>query len=128
MMKNNRALLTACRRLTPLAAFAVGLALVAPAAQAQGEPDKPAASSTPSPAASKPAATPSKPGHEGEVTVRAPRARTVIGVPPDKAAGFADEAAKNEAWRKYRESTPPLTRDPNDQSKDFPGLHADVPK
>ena len=121
MMNNNRALLTACRRLTPLAAFALGLALAAPAAQAQSDPNKPAASSAPSSAAA------AKPGDPGEVTVRAPRARTAIGIPPAKAAALADEAAKNEAWRKYRESTPRLTRDPNDQSKDFPGLQSYVP-
>jgi hypothetical protein len=119
-MRNNRALLTACCRLMLLAVFALGLASEAPTAQAQSGPDKPAAASKPSAAASTPSSV-------ADVTVTAPRPRS-IGVGPAKAAALAAEAAKNEAWRKYRESTPPLTRDPNDQSKDFPGLKTYVPQ
>jgi hypothetical protein len=112
----------ASRRLMLLAIFAPGLASAAPAAPAQSDHDKPAAASEPSAAASAPSSV------EG-VTVNAPRAGSgVDAVPPEKAAAFAEEAAKNEAWRKYRESTPPLTSDPNDLSKDFPGLQAYVPK
>jgi predicted outer membrane protein len=122
MMRNNRALLTACCRLMLLAVFAPGLASAAPAAQAQSEPDKPAAASEPNAEASKPSTV------EG-VTVNAPRPQPgALGVPPDKAAALAAEAANNEAWRKYRESMPPLTSDPNDLSKDFPGLRTYVPQ
>jgi len=118
-MTNNRALLVAGCHLMLLAVLALGLALEAPTARAQSEPDKPAAPSEPSAAAA-------KPGSVAEVTVTAPQTKP-IGIPPEKAAALAAEAAKNEAWRKYRESTPPLTRDPNDQSKDFPGLQSYVP-
>jgi len=138
-MTNNRALQTASWRLTLLAVLALGLA---PTAQAQGEPDKPAAASTPDASASKAdaaavsradaqaaqqdAGTPA-PGSVGEVTVTGSQPHAV-GIPAKKAADLADDAAKNEAWRKYRDSTPPLTRDPNDQSKDFTGLQTYVPK
>jgi hypothetical protein len=118
---NNRALLTACCRLTLLGVFALGLASEASTAQPQNERDKPAT-------ASKPSAAASKPGSGKDVIVNAPRPPRVIGIPPAKAAALAAEAAQNEAWRKYRESTPPLTRDPNDQSKDFPGLKTYVPQ
>jgi len=63
------------------------------------------------------------------VTVQAPRPPSeAAGIPPDKAAALAEEAAKDEAWRKYRESRPPLTSNPNDLSKDFPGLRTYVPQ
>jgi hypothetical protein len=119
-MRNNRALFRTWCRLTLLAVLALGLASEAPTAQAQNEHDKPVA-------ASKPTAQASGSSKVAEVTVNA-RRRRVIGVPPAKAAAFAAEAAKNEAWRKYRESTPPLTRDPNDQGKDFPGLQSYLPQ
>ena len=139
-MKTNRALLTADRRLMLLAVFALGLASAAPAAQAQDEQDKPAAAAQPDAAASKAdaaavsradaqaaqqdAGTPA-PGSVGEVTVTGAQ-RRAIGVSAAKAADLAADAAKNEAWRKYRDGTPPRSRDPNDQSKDFPGLQTYV--
>jgi len=117
-MRQDRVLLTARSMLLPL--FALGLAS---AAQAQSVPDKPVApAAAPQPAA----AAPQPSGVEG-VTVSAPRPG-LTDVPPDKAAGYAEEAAKNAAWKGYRESTPPLTSNPNDQSKDFPGLQAYIPK
>lgn len=121
-MKYGRALLKAWSRLTLLAVFALGFAWEAPTAQAQaqGEPDKSAA-------ASKPGAAAPEPSSVTEVTVNAPPAH-VFGVPPAKAAALAAEAAKNEAWRKYLESMPPQTRDPNDLAKDFPGLQTYVPQ
>lgn len=119
-MRSNRALFRTWYRLPALAVLALGLASEAPTAQAQSEHKKPAA-------ASKPSAQASESSSAAEVTVNAPR-RRVIGVPPAKAAALAAEAAKNEAWRKYRESAPPLTRDPNDQAKDFPGLQSYVPR
>ena len=97
----------------------VGAALAAaaaPLALAQTTPDKPA---QPAPAA--------KPSSLEGVTVNAAR-RPALGVPPAKAAAYAGEAAKSEAWRKYRASKPPLTADPNDQSKDYPGLKTYLPK
>ena len=118
-MRINRALRT-WWRLTLLAVLALGLASDAPTAQAQSEQDKPAA-------AEKPSAAPSKSSSVTEVVVSAPRSR-VIGLPPAKAAAIAAEAGKSEAWRRYRESTPPLTRDPNDQAKDYPGLQSYVPE
>jgi len=60
----------------------------------------------------------------GSVVVHAPRQRPQVGVPPDKAKALADQAAKNEAWRKYRNSVPPVNAGPLEQSKDYPGLHA----
>jgi hypothetical protein len=105
-MNHHRALFTAGRLLL-LAAFAPGLAT----AQTATAPAK-------APPASQPSAV------EG-VTVDAPRPRAPV--PADKAAEYSAEAAKTEAWRKYRESTPPLTKDPNDMSKDFPGLKTYVP-
>ncbi len=116
-MRNNRAFAAGRRRLALLAVFVPGLASAAPIAPDQGKHEKPAAASEPASEAS---------GVEG-VTVNAPRSRS-IGIPAEKEAAFAAEAAKNEAWRKYRESTPPLTSDPNDQSKDFPGLQAYIPQ
>jgi hypothetical protein len=121
-MRNNRALLMACRRLMLLAIFAPGLASAAATAPAKGEQEKPAAASEPS------AAVPEPNGVEG-VTVNAPRpVPGAKSVPPEDAAAFAAEAAKDQAWRDYRKSTPPLTCDPNDLSKDFPGLQTYIPQ
>ena len=125
-MTNNRALSRAGCRLTLSAFFALGLAAAAPIAQAQSEPDKPAAASQPGAADSKPGPADSK-SSVTEVVVDAPPPQ-VFGVPPAKAAALAAEAAKNEAWRKYRDSMPPLTRDPNDLAKDFPGLQSYAPQ
>jgi hypothetical protein len=120
--------LTAWCGLTLLAGFAPGLASAAPAAPAPGGQNKPVAAPEPGAAApSQPGAADAPPGSVEGVTVNATRSGA-IGVPPDKAAAFAAQAAKDEAFRKYRESTPPLTGDPNDQSKDFPGLHTYVPQ
>jgi hypothetical protein len=113
-MNNHRALFTAARRLLLLAVFAPGLA----AAQTPAAPAK-------APPASPSSGAPSQPDTVEGVTVDA--ARPHAPVPADKAADYAAEAAKTEEWRKYRESTPPLTKDPNDMSKDFPGLKTYVP-
>jgi hypothetical protein len=120
-MCSNRSVSASGRGSALLAALAFGLA-AASAAEAQSEHDKP-------PTAAEPVAAPAKPSSVEGVTVNAPRAGSnAIGVAPADAAAFAAEAAKNEAWRKYRESMPPLTSNPNDQSKDFPGLKAYVPQ
>ena len=60
----------------------------------------------------------------GSVVVHAPRQRPQIGVPPDKAKALDEQAAKDEAWRKYRDSVPPINAGPLEQTKDYPGLHA----
>jgi len=126
-MRNNCALSRTGCRLTLLAVFALGLASQAPTAQAQSQPDKSAAASKSGAADSKPGAAASEPSSVPEVTVDAPPSQ-VSRVPPAKAAALAAEAAKNEAWRKYRDSMPPLTRDPNDLAKDFPGLQSYAPQ
>lgn len=110
------------------AALALGVA-AAPAAQAQTAPAQTAQADAEkaAPAAPGVRADPKASGVEG-VTVKAPRARPDLArIPPDKAAGFADEAAKNQAWKDYRRSTPDSGVDPNALSKDFPGLQAYVP-
>lgn len=127
MMSNNRVLPTARRSLMLSAAFALGFALTA---QAQSQSDHPAVAPSPASAATEPAAAApwpgSAPGAVEGVTVKA--ARPGFGVPAEKATAYDAEAAKNEAFRKYRKSTPPLTGDPNDDSKDFPGLQTYIPK
>ncbi|MEO6339735.1 MAG: hypothetical protein ABIO39_06845 [Caulobacteraceae bacterium] len=47
-------------------------------------------------------------------------------IPPDKKAAFDEEAAKQEAWKKYRESFPPMS-DGTLGIKDYPGLHSLLP-
>ena len=118
MTRNNRVLLTA--RLMLLAVCAFGLAAAGQTARAQGEPDNPAAASKPTAPAAKPSIWASPPSSVDGVTVNAQRRRPDI--PAEKAAAYEVEAAKAEAWRKYRRSMPPLTNDPNDDSKDFPGI------
>jgi hypothetical protein len=121
-MRSHRALFAARCRLMGSALFALGLASAAATAQAQTEQGAP-------PSTPEPIAAPTNPNPVAGVTVEAPTRRSgVRAIPPDKAAAFDAEAAKDEAFRKYRQSTPPLAADPNDQSKDFPGLQAYVPK
>ena len=121
-MRNARARLTARGHVAPFAIVALVLASVVSPAHAQSDHDKAAAAAAPNAEAAKPSSV------EG-VIVNAPREGSgLIAVPPAKKAEYDAEAAKNEAWRKYRESTPPLTKDPNDDSKDFPGLQTYVPK
>ena len=71
-----------------------------------------------------------------DVIVQAPRRRQhTFGVPPAKADAYAAEAAKNAAWRKYRDSIPatpgpcPVRPSPGarcgaleDGLQDYPGL------
>lgn len=67
-----------------------------------------------------------KPNAIGEVVVRAPPAhrRHHARIPPAKAAAFAAQAAKNDAWRKYRDSTPSVTAGTLDQAAGYPGLRS----
>ena len=70
-----------------------------------------------------------KPASVGGVTVQAPRPESKLGqIPPDKKAQFDDEAAKQEAWKTYRKSTPPLSDRTLEQSKDYPGLQTLLPQ
>jgi type IV secretory pathway VirJ component len=122
-MKNNRARSTSRRRLMLLTVLALGLAS---AAQAQDEHAKPATTPKHDAAGPKHDAAASKPSSVGGVTVNAQRRRTPI--PTDKAEAYAAQAAKDDAWRKYRKSMPPLTNSPNDDSKDFPGIQIRAPQ
>ena len=62
------------------------------------------------------------------VTVHAPRRhpRHSYAIAPNGA--IAAEAARQEAWRTYRDSPPSRSSDPMDQTKDYPGLHTLLPK
>lgn len=125
-MTNNSAPFVRRHRPVLLAALALGLAAGTSAALAQ---DQPAAAREPVPAPSRGAAGPSAPSDVEEVTVNAPRVRPEnLAVSPEKRAALDAEAAQDQAWRDYRRSTPPLTSDPNDLSKDFPGLQTYLPK
>ena len=126
-MSQKRALFAAFGQPVLVASVAIGL--TSGAAFAQGQPAKPAAAAS-GPNASAPdpnAAAPAPSSVEG-VTVSATQSRPSLGVPPDKAAVYAAQAAQDEAWRKYRQSTPPLTKDPNEMAKDYPGLQTFVPQ
>jgi hypothetical protein len=78
-------------------------------------------------------------GSSNEVIVQAPRHhQRTFGVPPVKAAAFAAEASKEEAWRNYRDSSPlptgpcPVRPGPGegvrcgpfDGLEDYPGLRS----
>lgn len=133
-MRNDRARLTARNRWLPSALFALGLASVAAMAQAQAAaPPTPAKEAGP-PAPSEHAAAASAPDPVEGVTVSGRRADTGATIPADKKAEFDEQAAREAAFRAYRASKPPLTADhtgivdPNDQSKDFPGLQSYLPK
>ena len=64
----------------------------------------------------------------GGVVVQSPPQRSKLGdIPPDKAAAFDQEAEKNEAWKRYRKSTPPLSAGTLGQANDYPGLQSLLP-
>jgi hypothetical protein len=48
-------------------------------------------------------------------------------IPPDKKAAFDAEVAKQEAWKRYRQSTPPASAGTIGQSDDYPGLRSLLP-
>ncbi len=61
------------------------------------------------------------------VVVQAPPSQPKLAqIPPDKKAAIDKEAAKQEAWRKYRESLPSAS-DATLGIKDYPGLHSLLP-
>jgi hypothetical protein len=113
---NDRTSWKARRPLRLLAAGALGLALATPvAAWAQADHDKSVVPAV-------------KQSDAGSVIVHAPPRRPRrLGVPPAKAAAFAAQAANDEAWRKYRDSTPSVTDSTLDQAKAYPGLRTLVP-
>jgi hypothetical protein len=70
----------------------------------------------------------SQPDSVGGVVVQAPRPESELRqIPADKKAAFDEEAAKNEAWKRYRKSTPPLAEGTLGQAKDYPGLQSLLP-
>lgn len=93
-------------------AGAIGLAWPASVALAQGGQSE----------RSQSGAAASKPGSVAGVVVQAPHRRPRI--PPDKAAAFDVEAAKRQAWNRYRKSTPPASAGAMGQLKDYPGLRS----
>jgi hypothetical protein len=101
-----------------VAAVVVGLALPGSAALAQTSPGANSGNK---------AAAGARPGAVGGVTVQAPRRSALQKIPPDKAAGFDQEAADAEAWKGYRKSTPRAAEGTLGQAKDYPGLHKLAP-
>lgn len=134
-MRNDRFRLTARYRWLRSAFFALGLAFAAGAALAQSAAPPNRAETAPA-APPERAAAASNPDTVEGVTVkgRDRRADTGATIPDDKKAEFDEEAAREAAFREYRESSPRLPADdkgisdPNDQSKDFPGLQSYLPK
>lgn len=61
------------------------------------------------------------------VVVQAPRRPDNPPIPPDKRAAFDAEAAKDEAWRRYHQSTPSASEGTIGQAKDYPGLQSLLP-
>jgi hypothetical protein len=123
-------------------AGAAALALSAPMALAQADPggggagaagasnpNQGGAGNSAAGAANPGAANPgaANPGNVSGVIVEAPPRPENPPVPPDKAAGYAKEAAKAEAWRSYRGSLPPLSDGTLGQAKDYPGAQSLLP-
>jgi hypothetical protein len=133
VMSHDHSRLTARYRWPPAAFVALGFASAVAMAHAQTAAP-PARAETAPPASPAAAATASNPNPVEGVTVNATRPDAGPPIPADRRAEFDGEAARDAAFRDYRQSTPPLTADdkgvgdPNDQSKDFPGLQSYVPK
>jgi hypothetical protein len=120
------------------AAFAVGLASAAMAhaqpatSPERANPERAKQTVEPAPSASADVPAPSDPMEGVTVTGRRPDAGAPI--PADKRAEYDAEVARQAAFRAYRESTPRVAGDdkgvgdPNDLSKDFPGLQGYLPK
>ena len=108
---------------------ALGLALSASAALAQGDRgNNPAASAnansgvTPAPPANA-----TDPNSVSGVVVPGQRRPENPPIPADKKAAYDAEVAKEEAWRRYRKSMPPASDSTIDQAKDYPGLQSLLP-
>ena len=127
-MTIDRAPSKARRHAILMAVLALGLASAAAATHAQSKTGQPSASPEQGAAPSQPDAAPAQPSSVEGVTVNV-RPRTDLGrISPEKKAALDEEAAKDQAWRDYRKSTPPLTNNPNDDSKDYPGLQTLLPQ
>jgi hypothetical protein len=114
---------------TLAAVGAVGLALSGSMALAQTSPgDTAPAAANPSKTDSGDGATaaPNQSSVSG-VVVQAPRPQVSPPIPADKKAAFDAEVAKEEAWRRYRQSTPPASEGTIGQAKDYPGLRSLLP-
>jgi hypothetical protein len=128
VMSNDRSRLTARHRWMRSAIFALGLASAAAMAHAQAAAP---------PAEPQKAGPPAPPGGAADplagVTVTGRRPDTGRPIPDDKKAQFDAEVAREAAFQEYRRSTPSLQpndkgiADPNDLSKDFPGLQSYIP-
>lgn len=130
-MRNDRSLFTARNHWLRSAVFTLGLAAAATAHAQTTAP--PAQAKDGPPAAPGSASAAANPAVEG-VTVQGRRPDTGAIIPDDKKAQYDADVAKEAAFRDYRASRPPLDPDskgivdPNDQSKDFPGLQSYLPK
>ena len=111
------------------AVLALGLATASASAHAQTA-TYPAEAKKAGPPTPAPAAAPNS--VEG-VTVSGRRSDTGAPIPDDKKAAYDQEAAREAAFREYRESRPPISpdakgvSDPNDLSRDYPGLQSYLP-
>jgi hypothetical protein len=116
-------------RLTAIAAVCIlGLSLSAPLASAQpGKSDSgPQAGGAPAPDGGPGASNAANvPG----VVVQAPRGpEQGPPIPADKKAAYDEEVAKAEAWKRYRQATPPLSDGTLGQAKGYPGLQSLLPQ
>ncbi len=121
-MKNDKSAVRQPRQLVPASILALTLALTMSAAWAESAPVQ---SARPAKA---PAADATKPNTVGDVVVRAPPRRHRLRIPPAKAAAFAAEAARQDAWRNYRDSTPPASAGALGQAAGYPGLRSLGPR
>lgn len=99
------------RHLAVLAVAALGFVFAAQASWAQADRATPGSGGAPH-------------SEVGPVVVHAPRHHPQPGIPPEKAKIFAAEAARDEAWREYRNSIPAHGAGTLERSKDYPGLHS----
>jgi hypothetical protein len=113
------------------AAIALWLAVSATAqAQPAAAPILPTATAPTAP----PVGAASAPNPVDDVTVLSRRRETYSSIPDAKRAQYDADVAKEAAFRAYRASRPPIVTDskgvsdPNDDSKDFPGLQTYLPK
>jgi hypothetical protein len=135
-MINPFALSTARRPLLLCAVLALGFASDALTAQAQTQTQTQTAPASPptKPAAAAPNAAAAAASPLGEVTIKGVRRRPDANIPPDKRAEYDAAVAREDAFRRYRASQPPMpadakgVTDPNALSVDYPGLHTLAPK
>jgi hypothetical protein len=113
--------------LLPAIAIAIGFAIPASTAVAQASQDTKTQDTKAQGDNSKSGAAASTPGSVGGVVVPG-RRRTLPTVPADKKAAYDAEAAKAEAWKKYRKSMPPASAGTIGQAADYPGLNSLAPK